>query len=307
MAGTFKEGHINKRLSDVSFKFPQEGFAASAIFTDHPVDKGSDEFTIMDKGNAFKNADDTMSKMGQARVLQYGENTDNYSTKGRAFRSFVSSEDMRNADDPLMPRMEATEDLTSAILLQKEIRAIALIATIANSTTPGTKWNAGGSTPVADIEASANTVFLRPNLAVIGRDTWDVLKFHSDVLALIGGGFTGIKKATPELFRDAFEYDQVIIAGSRKNAAKDPNTPALSRVWADQYFHAFVNPAKGKNIQTFGRFFTQKLSGNRTFQVREIDDPLTGIGGGLWVQVEHSSQEKIILEEFGAIITDTNT
>jgi len=307
MAGTIKEGHINQRLSDVAFKFPQEGFAASAIFTDHPVDKGSDEFTVMDKGNMFKNADDAIAKMAQARVILFGESTQTYQVRSRALRTFITSEDMRNADDPLMPKIEATEDLTSAALLQKEIRSFALALTVTAATTPGTKWDVGGSTPVADIEASANSVFLRPNVVIIGRDTWDVLKFHADILAIIGGGFTGIKKATPELFRDAFEYDQVIIAGSRKNAAKDPKTAALSRVWGDNYFHAFVNPAKGKNVQTFGRFFTQRLNGNRTFQVREWDDPTTGIGGGRWIQVEHASQEKIVMDEFAAVITSTNT
>lgn len=305
MAGTVKVGHINQRLSDTAFAFKQENFAWSALFTEHPVDKGSDEYTVFDKGNLHKNVDDTMGKLTKARAIEIGETTTTYTVKNRALKGVIPQEDVDNADDPLNPKIDKTESVTSALLLAREIRAAALATGLAtNTATPGVKWTFVAGDPVTDIEDAANGMFIRPNTAVISRDVWDKLKFNDKILAIIGGGFTGIKMATPDLFRDAFGLDTVVIAGARKNANKDPKVTSLTRVWGKDMVLAFVDPRKGRDVATFGRLFAQKLNGGRTFQTREWQDPNLGVGGATIVQVEHRSVEQLIAEDYGFVIKD---
>lgn len=300
MAGTNKEGHINQRLSDIAFAYKQEGFAGQFLFPEHPVDKGADEYTQFSKGNMFKNVNDVMGKFSEANLVQMSEATATYVAKNYALKGRVAQEDINNADDVLQPKSDKVEVVTSALLLQREIRMQAVAASLTtNKATPSPLWSAGSSTPVLDIEAAANAMFIRPNTLIISRPVWDILKFHAEVLSFFGGGWTSTKMATIEMMKQLFGVDEVIIAGARKNAAKDPNAVALSRVWGKNVHLAFVDPRKGRDIQTFGKMFAQKLDGGKTFQTREWERPEMGVGGSVEVQVEHTSTEKLISEDFG--------
>jgi len=304
-----KLGHINERLSDVAIQFPQDTFVGNNLFPEVPVNKGADEYTIFTKDNLFQVVDDTISKRGQARDVMHSSTTDEFVVKNRALRDFVAQEDIDNADDPLDPKIDSTETVTAAILLQREIRQQALAASLTvNTTTPGTKWDAANSTPIKDIEAAINAMFIRANTMILGRQVWDVLKFHPDLLAAFGGGYTGTKMASLDMLKGLFELDAVYVGGARKNTKKKPNTPSLSRVWGDGVHLAFVDNRKGRDVQTFGKTFAQKIGPRgQTFQTRTWRDESRGVGGGEFVQVEHRSVEKLVSEDFGYYISDTLT
>lgn len=297
------KGHINKRLSDVSIQTPQGEFVGQHLFPELPVDKGSDEYTIYDKGNLFKNVDDTMSKMSEAKLVQMAETNASYTCKDRALAGFVAQTDMDNADDPLNPKMDETEVVTSAILLNREIRHAALATSLSNTSSPVTKWSAGG-TPVKDVQNAIDSLIVAPNTAIISKPVFDALKFNSDVLAKYQGGNTGIQKATIEMLKTLWDLDNIYIGDAQKNATKATKDPVLSRVWGKSMILARVSPRMSKKTQTLGWTFAQKINGRKTFQVREIDEPKKGVGGGMLIQVEHRSIEKIVAQDFGYHLSD---
>lgn len=295
-----KLGHINERLSDVAINYPQGDFVGNVLFPEKPVNKGSDDYTIYTKDNLFQVVDDTISKRGSAREVQTSSSTASYTVRNRALKDFVPKEDVDNADDPLEPKIDATETVTAAVLLNREMRQAAIaMALSVNTATPGIKWDQANSTPVADMQAAADAMFVYPNVAVISRDVWNYLKYHEDLLALFQGGNVGYKIATPDMLATLLSIDAVYIAKARKNANKKAKSASLSYVWAKSVILARVNNGSGKNIQTFGKTFAQKLTGGKTFRVREWWDDSKGVEGGTHVQVEHRSIEKLISEDFG--------
>lgn len=303
-----KLGHISQRLSDIAINYPQGAFVSQYLFPEVPVDKGSDYYTIYNKGNLFQAPDDTISKTGEAREVQLDSGTAEFIVKDRALKALVPQGDIDNADDPLDPQIDKTEVVTQSILLNREIRAQALAASLTtNTSSPSTKWDAANSTPIADIEAAANGMFIRPNTLVMGKQVWDTLKFHADILAAFGGGFSGIKMATLEMIKALFSLDYVVVGSARRSTAKMPKTPSLSYVWGDACHLAYTDNRKAKNIQTFGKLFSQKINKGKTFQTRTWDLPNRGVGGSKAVQVEHKSVEKIIAEDFGWYLSDCLT
>lgn len=309
MATETKLGHIDQRLSDISISFQQEEFVQDELFPEKAVSKGSDEFTIFDKQNLHQIADDEIGKHSEANQLQIGSTTDNYAVKNYALVDYITEEDRDNADDVFEIEVERTEALTSGILLNREIRGAALATGLTtNFSVPGVKWDVlATSTPVADIEAAANTMFIRPNVMIISRPVFDILKFHPDILAKIGGGFTGLQMATVDMFKTLFGVDIVKIAGARSSSTKPPKAAVLARVWGDNVVLARVVNPTGKRIATFGCLFAQKLGGGATFRVRKWEMPGKGVGGTTAIQVEHRSVAKVKAEDYGFVIKDALT
>lgn len=294
-----KFGHVDQRLTDVSIAYKQDAFVAQVLFPERPVVKGADLFTVYKKGNAFQVVDDKLAKNADANELQMATSTDTYSVKDYGLRGFITQDDIDNADDPLKPEMDETEALTDAILLGREIRAAAVVSAMSvNTAAVSTKWSTT-STPITDIEAAANAMFVRPNVMVVSRPVWDALKFNANILAAIGGGFTGLKVATTDMVAQLFGLERVVVAGARKSSTKAPKDPSLSYVWGKSTVLAYVPRALGLKAAVFGALFAKKIAGSATFQVRKWDDPTKGVGGRRVIQVEHQSVEKLIAEDFG--------
>jgi len=305
-----KKGHFNQRLSGVAYAFKQDEFVGQMLMPEVPVTHGSDDYTIFEKGNMFKQPSDVMGKRSRSNRVTANDSFDTFVTKPRALHEDVPMADIMEADDPLQPRVTATEVITAALLLKREIRIHDLAATLtgASTTTPTTKWDLASSDPITDIETAIHAMFRRANTMVIGRLAWDVLRFHPAVLSAIGGGFIGNKKVTTEMIGDLFDVSNVAIGEARKDTAKSPNTPSLSRVWVDEIFLAHVDPrTQGRDIMTFGTVFARKLRSGMTFNTRTWTDPSIGIEGAEIIQVEHDSVEKIVASEFGHFLSDVRS
>lgn len=300
-----KQGHIDQRLSDVSINYPQTGYVAQALFPERPVMKGSDIFTTYNKINLFQTPDDNVGKYAEANELKIGTGTDTYSVANRALKGFVAEEDRDNYDDPLNAEIDETEALTSAILNNREIRAHAVATSISNTSSPTTKWDDTGATPIADIQAAKNAMFMDPNIIVMSEEVWIVLKNHSTIIERFGGGFTNTKVVTLEMLAAIFEVDRIVVAKARKSTTKPKNAATLARIWGDDVILAYVDPrGLGRKRPTFGCLFAQKLGGGPTFRVRRWDAQEKGVGGATTIQVEHRSIEKVIAEDFGYYLSN---
>jgi hypothetical protein len=291
-------------LTDVSVQYKNGSFVGAAVFPEIPVVKGSDKFTVYEKGNMFITEDDTIGKTGDASVIMGGSDTDTYSVQDHALKGFVTEEDRDNADVPLNPEIDITEQLTGAILLNREVRIHTAISGISQTTSPGTKWATSTGTPVTDIEAACVACFQRPNVCIISKPVWDKMKYNAELLGTIGGGFAGLKMARIDQIKELFGFDTVLIADARKNTvrAKNATTSAtLSYIWGKDVFVGYVDPRATLKSCTFGKLMAQRLggTGGPTFRVRKWNEPGKGVGGRDWIQVEHRSIEKIVCADVG--------
>jgi len=307
-----KTGHINKRLSNVSYNFPQSDYVFPMFVPEQPVTFGSDDYTIFDKQNDLQAPDDRIGKFGEANEIKWAEDVETYSVENRALKGYVASEDMDNADDPLEPQITETETITAAILNRKEQRAFALATSlITNTATPATKWNVGG-TPVQDVQDMQDALWKEGNTMIIAKRVFDVMKFHPDIIAKLGGGFTNVQMARLSMFAELFgiPVDRIKIANAKISNKKPPQALGVGftdspRVWDNEILICWTNPQQTRKTQTFATTFAQKLKGTgNTMQTRTWTDPNKGVGGAEVIQVEHRSIEKVISEDFGFILTD---
>ncbi len=302
-----KHGHVDQRLSDVSINYPQSGYVAHELFPERPVKKGSDVFTTYNKINLFQTPDDSVGKYGEANEVKLGTGTDAYSVRNRALKGYISEEDRDNYDDPLNAEIDETEVLTASILNNREVRAHALATSIANTASPGTKWDNSGD-PVSDIKAAKKVMFMDPNVIVWSKEVWEVIKENAKIIEKFGGGFTNTKSVTLEMVASIFEVDKIIVASARKSSTKPKNAASLSRIWGDDVILAFVDPrGLGVKRPTFGSMFAQKLGGGSTFRVRKWMNPDKGVGGADTIQVEHRSIEKVVAADFGYYLSSVLT
>lgn len=301
-----KKGHVDARLTDVSIQYKQGDFVSDMVFPEMPVVKGADEITVYHKANLFQTPDDHVAKSAEARRVLMSSSTSPYSVIDRALKGEVTETDYLNADNPLDPEIDETEVVTASILLNREIRAHAVAMAITNTGSPSTKWTASAGDPVSDIEDAISDMFARPNTIIFSYPVWQQFKYNTNVIAKIGGGFTGLKMATEEMVKGLFGVDFVRVANSRKGANKVPATGAstLSYVWGKDVMLCYTDPRNARKMATFGRLYAQKFDGGQTFRVRKFRDENAGVGGTTVIQVEHRSVEKVIAEDFGYSLTD---
>ena len=295
--------HVNQLLTNISVKYRNPAYVGEALFPVMPVSHKSDDFLVYEKADRFTPTDDRLGPKAEAREVDWASHTDTYACKNFGLRDFVSNEDIANADAPIKPETDTAEFLTDLLLLNREIRIRDKVLGISQNATPGTKWNAAtGSDPVADIEAAIDGCFIKPNVMIIPRSVMKVLKWHPKLVDAIK--YVGVGKITAEHIAELFDVDKVLVAGAKVNTAKKGKTPVYADVWGPNVALAYVDPKAGLNAVTFGRTFSWKFAtaGGQVFQVRRWEEPKRGLSGGNMVQVETSTDEKIVAADCGYLL-----
>lgn len=297
--------HVNRLLTNIAVKYRNPGLVGDALFPVLPVNEKSDDYLVFKKADRFTPVDDRLGPKAEAREVDWASNTETYACKNHGLKDFVSNEDIANADAPIKPETETTEFLTDLILLNREIRIRDKALALSQNATPSTKWSAAsGSDPVGDIEAAIDGCFIRPNVMVIPRSVMKVLKWHAGLVDAIK--YVGVGKVTAQHIADLFDVEKVLVADAKVNTEKKGKTPVFADLWGKNVVMAYVDPKAGINSVTFGRTFSWKFAsaGGQVFQVRRWEDPTRGISGGNVIQVESSTDEKVVAADCGYLLKD---
>jgi hypothetical protein len=178
----------------------------------------------------------------------------NYALKGGVpdeLRAFYASS--FDADRVKIEQVGEVQQLAREI----RIRDIATGGSVPSSS-PGTKWNANGSKPRADVITAKsainnNSVGFEANTLVLAREVADVLIDHADVkenVKYVTGG-----NLTYDQLRQYFQIENLVIAGAFENTAADGQAATAGRIWGDSVLLAYVNPRAGSDweVPTFMR------------------------------------------------------
>jgi hypothetical protein len=135
-----------------------------------------------------------------------------------------------------------------AVLRNAEIRAAALLfnaTTFASyKTTCGTEWSTiATATPLTNVETAVRAVWARtglwPNALICSRTVFRNLRLCTQVKEAIqsagAGNATKPTDITPAMLAQVFDLDEVIVAGSPKNSAKEGQTVSVAEIWDDEY------------------------------------------------------------------------
>ena len=215
----------------------------------------------------------------------------------------------------------ATEALTDLILLDREVRAAALIQnpnSYAANKRVALSGTAQFSDPASDaigtLKAAFNsTLIFRPNTMAMGRSVWSVLSSHPQIVNAIKGNVTSKGIVTPQEFVQLFSGEglkTLAIGEAFVNIARPGQAANLSRVWGNHiaimHINKMANPITGGATFGFTAEYGRRIAGN-------WEDKDVGVEGGQVVRVGERLRELIVAPDVGFLIqnavanTDTPT
>jgi len=269
--------HVNGPLTNMSVAYIQNAsnFIASRVFPNIPVTKQSDAYYSYDRGyfnkdEAAVRAPSTESKGGGYAI----DANSSYYCKVYAFHKDIDDQVRSNADSVLQLDREATEYVTKKMLIRKEKDwATSYFATgiwttdIAGvSGTPTTgeakQWNDAASTPIEDVTAGKTVVMqstgFDPNTLVIGREVWDQLKNHPDIIDRVKAGQTPNGPAMGLLQSVAMimELERILVMQSIENTAEEGATNSHAFIGGKKALLCYSAPTPGIMTPSAGYTFS---------------------------------------------------
>jgi len=230
--------HVNAPLTNISIAYiqTQNMFIADQVFPNVPVTKQSDRYFKYLKEDWFRaeakeRAPGTESAGGGWRI----DNTPTYYAPVTAVHKDVDDQIRANADNPINMDRDATQWITTQLLLKREriwvenyfqptIWDTDLLGVAAGPAAGEfLQWDQADSTPIEDIteatvEVAEKTGF-RPNTLVLSPFVFNQLRNHADVLDRIKYTQRGV--VTTEIMAGLFDVDRVLVPWGVINTANE--------------------------------------------------------------------------------------
>ena len=257
--------HVDRPLTQIAIAFAQnpEAFVADRVFPVLPVAKQTDSYFTIPRGAWFR---DEMKKRAPGALSAertHDVSTDTYACDVWALHEMLADQVRANYDSPLQADREITEGLTQAGMIRKERQFVTDFFSSGLWTTDQTgvdsaspaanqvgRWDRADSTPIEDIRAGkrrvqARTGF-RPNKLVIGREVYDALLDHPDIVGRLDRGqTTGPAIVMRQNLAALFELDEVLVMDSVFNSAVQGATDSIDFIGGKSALLVYAAPSPG--------------------------------------------------------------
>lgn len=256
--------HVNRPLTNISVAFMQQSeFVADKVFPVVPVSARSDVYFIYSAADFNRGQMAPRAPGTESKGISFSFTTDSYLADVYAAHINLDEQTVANMDAPLSAQRDATMFLTFQSQLYKELLwrdqfftpgipgatwtfvadgVVDESGTAAGSYDPTdvtdtnnklVHWSeyAGvqGSDPISDVRVAKRFMQVRtgyrPNVMVMGREVFDKLIDHPDIVGRLDRGqTTGPARATRESLAALFELDEIHVMDAIQNTA----APGLS-------------------------------------------------------------------------------
>ena len=266
MNPTLKDIRFDPILSNVSVAYKNEDYIAEKVFPVIRVKSATGKYFSYDKSNLRK--ENSLRGMGShTNEVDYGVSQSTaFVIKEHALKEIVPDELIEQAPAPLNPEIDATENVTEKLLVEKEYD----LATYMNSTTnlsnnrtlsAAEYWSRNSTaTPISAIQAAKVTVhaaiFKQPNTVIVSKEVYDQLVNVSEIIERIKYVMLGV--ATTDLLAKVFGVSQVLVASAGYESATEGATSSLAYIWAKNCWVAYITPRPGIKQISFGYHFVDK-------------------------------------------------
>lgn len=238
---TKSDVHVNKVLTEISVAYLQEekDFVADKVFPMVPVTKQSDRYVVYNKqywfkSQAQKRAPATESAGGGWTI----DNTPTYFCDVFAFHKDVDDQTRQNADAPVDMDRDATTFVTRQLLLKRETEFVSKFfkaGVWGEDFTPVTLWDAGGSTPIDDIDSKIESVKkktgYRPNVLLVTPKVHRVLKNHSTILERVKYTQRGV--VSEDILASLLGVDRYLVAYAVQDTAVEGASPTMDFIFGN--------------------------------------------------------------------------
>lgn len=251
---TVSDVHVNRPLTDISVAFMQQpgDFIADRVFPTVSVNKQSDLYFVYSREDWYRNQAERRAPGTESAGSGWNLSTDSYFAHKVAIHKDVSDDVRANADAAIRIDQDATQFVTQQCMIFRDVQWAEdyfVTGVWTNESTPGTLWDAGGSTPIEDIRAEIINVKgstgFRPNVVVMSPRVWQVLQDHPDFVARVNAGQTPGGPAIFNLsaFAAVLEVDEAMVAWGVQNTAQEGATEATDFIVGDNLLLAYRSPS----------------------------------------------------------------
>ena len=269
---------VDPMLTNVAIAYGNEQLIADQIFPEFGVKKQSGKHFVYDRGR-FRLNDTKRAAGSNANEVTLSITTGStYFAEDHALKQFVADEDVDNTITPSSPFVDATENVTDMLLIDRENTLQTLVRSTANltnnTTLSGTsQWSDyTNSDPFSDLETGMQTVHsaigVNPNILILGKKVWDKLKHHPSFLERVKYSQKGV--ITKELLAALIGVDRVIVGGAYYVNSVEGQTETTAYLWGKDAILAYVNPRIAPKMITLGLTYTWKKM--QTKRLRGTDE-----------------------------------
>jgi len=266
--------HIDQVLSNISVGWTNNGLVAERLFPTVKVRKQADKYYTFGREAWLPESGDFLAPGTEANEIPgVGVSLDTYYAQEHALQIAVTDEERENVDSAFAPDRDATELVTSKILLGRELAMKTLVTDASQyatdmtvTLTGGQQWNTANyatSDPIADIKKGRHAmhanVFFEPNTAIIPYQVMSELEDHPDFLARIQYAERGV--LTQDIIGAVVGLTNIIVPGT--GIASDASL-VPGYLWGKDVLLAWVPPRAGLKTPAFAYEFVWGYGGSLT-------------------------------------------
>lgn len=304
---------IDPHLTGIAIAYRNEAFIAESVLPSLPVSKQEFRWNKHALGDGFSLPSTLVGRKGEPNKVEFAVTETAGLTKDYGLDDDIPLADVQNADARYNPIDYAVMRTTELIELDREQRVATAVFNAASypaankSTLSGTsQWsdftNSDPIGAIMDLALENNSVYMRPNIAVMGSEVWQKLSRHPKILEAVkstGGAIVnGI--ASRQAVAQLFELEELLIGKARLNSAKKGQAVTLTRAWGKHALFAYRNRlATPQAGLTFG--FTARWGTRIAGQEQRTD---IGLRGGVRVRVGESVEEIIAANDVAYLFTN---
>lgn len=311
---------VQPRLTAITLTFRNKSFIADDVLPRVPVDSSLFKYSQFTTADGYTIPDTRVGRKSAPGQIDWTATETTATTFDYGLDDAIPVVDIQNAQAaqraqglmPIDPQSRSTMLLTDLVALDRENR----VANGANgvfvngnypaanrATLSGTsQWSDyTNSNPLTALMQALDVPLVRPNVLVLGQQTWTQLRGHPKITAAafpsggnaVGGGTVLQRQALAALL----EIDEVIVGSAWYNSAKPGQTFNATRLWGKHASLLYRNrsPMSTTNDVTFG--FTAQWGDRIAGTI--ANDPSIGLRGGVRVRVGESVAEVIAASNCG--------
>jgi hypothetical protein len=253
LAGSLQEIEVQAQLM---------GLVGLQIAPAVEVNLAADSYGIIPFEEMLKTSDTKRSGSGEYNRFTQKFGTLSYSTEEHGIERVISDRDAKKYAAYIDAEMAAVSTCRQIVLYNHEKRVIDLVNAISNTTAAGTAWTTLSTTPVNIIRTAMLAIHSRtglvPNVGVISWNRFQYLKDNDQVLDRLRSlGAVNVQKAniTAQQLAAAFDLENLIVAGSVQNTAKEGQAKVVASLWPDDKF-LVARVCRTSSIEEPGAFRT---------------------------------------------------
>lgn len=268
--------HVNTPLTNLSVAYLQSetAFVARRVFPNVPSIHQSNRYYEYDRGHFNRNQMKKRGTNSETAGVGYSvDNTPSYFCDVWGLHHDVPDMVRANADSVIDPDRDATNLLMHQALISQEAEWATAFFTTSIWTTDRTgvaaapgpteflQWNDATSNPIEDVRLGKTTVLqstgFEPNVLVIGRQVFDKLVDHPDIIDRVKYGQAGAGRPAEvnvDTLTSLFGV-RIMVMNAIQNTAAEGATNVHAFIGGKKALLAYVAPSPGVMIPSAGYTF----------------------------------------------------